>query len=231
MVCLREHCPAAWMFKLKCLCSGMGIHSDLAQPWMTAGKKKINTSPPRCWPSQEMFCKTYDLFTWLPHLLPHLCSVKETDIQTLIRLSSGTLIGHLLRHPTFQIKQLFLASTPWFLGLLCGQQTGLGFAKKGRIREPSKLPPWAPVRSLESLRNLRIVFNVCLKKTKSGLLVPAQGAHWSGDSSNAKGHVPQRPQGNSTDADGLGMFDKNFVWKEQNPHNQSWTAGFLEWKS
>ena len=48
-------------------------------------KEEINTSPPRCWPSHAKLI-AYLLY---PSLAPHLCSIKETGIQTPIRWFLG----------------------------------------------------------------------------------------------------------------------------------------------
>ena len=56
--------------KLKCLCSAHRETFWPCPPMNGCRKEEINTSPPRGWPSQEIFCKTNGLFTLLPHCLP-----------------------------------------------------------------------------------------------------------------------------------------------------------------
>ena len=98
---------------------------------MAAEQKEINKSPPRCWPNQEIFYKTYGPFFLLYFLTSSpICLIKETSIQTPIRWYSRSLVHYLLRRPAFRNKSLFLASTPHLqiIGLLCGQQTELGLS-------------------------------------------------------------------------------------------------------
>ena len=62
----------------------------------------MNTFPHQCWPTQEVFCKTYGLFTF--SLPPPPCSLRETGIQTPLRQYSRALARHLGRGPAFRIK-------------------------------------------------------------------------------------------------------------------------------
>ena len=96
---------------------------------MAAEQKEINTSPPRCWPNQEIFYKTMALLLYFLTSSP-ICLIKETSIQTPVRWYSRSLVHYLLRHPAFRNKSLFLASTPHLqiIGLLCAQQTELGLS-------------------------------------------------------------------------------------------------------
>ena len=57
-------------FKLKCLCSAHRATPRPCPPVNGCRKEEIHTSPPRGWPSQEIYCKIYGLFSLLPHLLP-----------------------------------------------------------------------------------------------------------------------------------------------------------------
>ena len=59
-----EPSPLCLNVKLKCLCSAQGETFRCCPPLNSCRKeKKMNISPPQCWPSQEMFYKIYGLFT------------------------------------------------------------------------------------------------------------------------------------------------------------------------
>ena len=73
-------------------------------------KEEINTSPLESGWNQEIFATTYYLF-YFTSLLPHLCSIKETRIQTQAIWLFWTLVHHLLSLLALWIKSLFLAPT------------------------------------------------------------------------------------------------------------------------
>ena len=82
---------------------------------------------------QEILCKTYGLFTLLPHLLP-LCSIKATSILTLRRWYLRTLVCPLLRCLGFSNKVVTFISIPHLpiIVLLCGKHTKLGLSNNLR---------------------------------------------------------------------------------------------------
>ena len=108
MACLREPCPPADGFK----------------------RKETNTSPPRGWTFQEMFCKTDGPFTLLPHRLSLSVFIKETGIQTQIRWFFGDTSLPSSQSADFPNEVAFLASAPRlrFIGLSCGEQSELGLS-------------------------------------------------------------------------------------------------------
>ena len=102
-------------------------------------KEKANTSPPRGWPFQEMFCKTGGPFTLLPHALSLSDSVEETGIQTQMRWFFGDTSLPSSRSAGFPNKVVFPASAPRlrFISLSCGAQSELGL---GNTRNMVKIP-------------------------------------------------------------------------------------------
>ena len=75
-------------------------------------KRRNNTSSPWGWLKPGDILQDLWPFYFTSSPPPHLCSIKEANIQTLIGWYSRTLVHHLLGCPTFWIKSLFLASTP-----------------------------------------------------------------------------------------------------------------------
>ena len=101
----------------------------LREPWPPVNgckKKETNTSPPRGWSFQEMFCKTDGPFTLLPHHLSLSESIKENGIQTPIRWFFRDTSLPSPRSAGFPNKVIFLASAPRLrlIGLSCSEQSG-----------------------------------------------------------------------------------------------------------
>ena len=77
--------------KLKCLCS---VHRETFWPCPRMNgyrKEEINTSPPRCWPSQEIFSCTFYVTSSPPRaslvaqMVKRLSAVQETRVRSLGR--------------------------------------------------------------------------------------------------------------------------------------------------
>ena len=103
--------PLCLKVKLKCLCSA---HRETfwSCPSVNGCKKEeINTSPPWGWPSQEMFARLVAFLLYFLTSSPSLFHKRDwhSDLNNMVL---STLIRHLLGHPGFQIKSIFLASTP-----------------------------------------------------------------------------------------------------------------------
>ena len=112
--------------KPKCLCSGSCPRVDR--------KEKINTSPPYGWTFQEICAR---LMAFLLYFLfsPHLCFIKEPDIQTLIIWLFWDISVPSSQSAAFQIK---LYSLPLHLicrliGLLCCRQSKLRLGNSGKV--------------------------------------------------------------------------------------------------
>ena len=115
--------------KPKCLCSGScsGVNSYR--------KEEINTSPPYGWTFQEIFAR---LMAFLLYFLisPHLCSIKEPDIQTLIIWLFWDISVPSSQSAAFQIK---LYSLPQHLIcrlislLCCRQRLGNRLGNSGKV--------------------------------------------------------------------------------------------------
>ena len=106
-----------------------GKHAGPAHLWTAAEKEKRTQPFPQADQTSRHFARLLVVFLLLPHLLPSLSSIKETGIQIMIKWYSRTLVCHLLWHPAFWIKSLFLASTLRLpiIGLWCRDQTEYGF--------------------------------------------------------------------------------------------------------
>ena len=113
--------------KLKRLCSACEETPCPCPPWMASGKKKLTGSLLKAGQTRACFVKlTAFLLSFLSS--SSLFSIKDRGIHTPIKWYSRTVVCHLLGHPVFWIKLLFLASTPYLMviGLLCCEQPELG---------------------------------------------------------------------------------------------------------
>lgn len=91
MVCLREHSLSV---KPKCLC--LEKHPDLWPPLNSCKKEDITTSSPRAWLFRRYLGRLITFyFSFNSSAPPHLCSIKETGIQALIRYIFKRLVCHI----------------------------------------------------------------------------------------------------------------------------------------
>ena len=88
MACLRN-LPLCLNVKLKCLCL---VHRETFWPCPHMNgyrKEEINTSPPWCWPSQEIFSCTFYITSSPPRaslvaqMVKRLSAVEETQVRSL----------------------------------------------------------------------------------------------------------------------------------------------------
>ena len=155
--------PLCLKVKLKCLCSAHSSQGDIltlptCKSLQKREKKKLAYLLHDAGHSRRYLQDQWPFyFSSLPH--PHLCSRKETGVQTLIRWYSRTdLLGCL----AFQIKSLFLASTTCLpiISLLCGKQTKFRFSNTLATWLASVLLPF-PQFPLQRLTTSMSIWCMC----------------------------------------------------------------------
>ena len=117
--------PFCLNVKPKCLCSGK--HLDPVHLWMATKKKKLTHPLPEAGHSGGYLQNLWSFYLTSSSPL-HLCAIKETGIQTLVRWLFRDISLPSSQSASFPNKVVFLASTPHlqFIGLLCGEQSELG---------------------------------------------------------------------------------------------------------
>ena len=163
MACLREPCPSAWKLNWNAFVQ-LTAHRETFWPCppvkvcRKGKKKKLAYLLHDAGHSRRYLQDQWPFyFSSLPH--PHLCSRKETGVQTLIRWYSRTdLLGCL----AFQIKSLFLASTTCLpiISLLCGKQTKFRFSNTLAMWLASVLLPF-PQFPLQRLTTSMSIWCMC----------------------------------------------------------------------
>ena len=132
MVCLREH---SLPVKPKCLC--LEKHPDPGHLGIAARKKILPHPLPELGYSGDIWedLSPFLYFSFNSSAPPHLCSIKETGIQALIRYIFLRLVCHLLGLPAFWIKSFFLVP---IYGLSHCRQKEPGL--RNRFGEPVRSP-------------------------------------------------------------------------------------------
>ena len=137
--------PSAWMLNQSAFVQG-SILTLCTCGWLQERRNEHIPSPRLAIPGH--ICKSYGLFTLLPHRLPAALFYKRNwhpNSDKMVFLE--TLVCHLFGLPAFRIKSYPLPQhlVTWFIDLLCGEQSKLGLgnnlSKKPKPRAPKRRLP------------------------------------------------------------------------------------------